>query len=193
MHILRCEAPPVVTPYPGIALGLPGLLHHDPRCFRSPGAPPPGFSLAPPPAYSGGGTCAPRRAISGGLHKHTRSPHSSGSDLLECAPGSLTHPFQSCLSYISERWCSVVRSLGLTQTKGEERKFALKVVWQELCHVVQNGTFSSFRLKSPYNIEWGQRSESRFDRRSLSGLMSEAPKVTRTLGREARGAKWEFR
>lgn len=59
--------------------------------------------------------------------------------------------------------------------------------------MVQNGTFPSFRLKSPYNIEWGQRSESRFDRRSLSGLMSEAPKVTRTLGREARGAKWEFR
>ena len=33
-----------------------------------------------------------------------------------------------------QRWCSVVRGVGLTQTAGEERKLALKVAWHSLSH-----------------------------------------------------------
>ena len=84
-----------------------------------------------------------------------------------------------------------MRRAGLTQTEREERNFALKVAW--LCHRSEVARSHPLDQKSHDGVEWGQRSKSRFNRRSLSGFTSRAPQVMRTLGREARGAGWELR
>ena len=103
------------------------------------------------------------------------------------------HPPHSKLPklHAHPRWCSMERSAGLTQTRREERIFALKVAW--LCH--RSEVARSHPLDGNLTMLWsgGQRSKSRFNRRSLSGVTSQALQVMRMLGREARGVGWELR
>lgn len=111
---------------------------------------------------------------------------------LRVAPGPPLSPHSKLPKlHAHPRWCSVERSAGLTQTRREERKFALKVAW--LCH--RSEVARSHPLDGNLTTSWsgGQRSKSRFNRRSLSGVTSRALQVMRTLGREARGVGWELR
>lgn len=177
MHLIRSQAPPVVTPFSQPAWPPPP----QPHVASGPVLPPGPWLARLLPAEE---AAAPEPHHPRGLHQHTPPPTCQAQTPSSVLPG----PPPSF---------RVASATGMGRGGAKPRPDSDRRRREEICLkrcralALPRGLPPPFWLKSHGGMGWGQRSEPRLDR-SLSGLTSEAPKVTGTRGREARGAEQEL-